>query len=132
MLGASDHRQHAGREQREGGEEVGVATIAAHVLGRVDLHQRGDEGDEQQRHDRQPVDVLADPELEPPDSPPRPLVDHRLHFLAVAGVDAVDPLVGGAGGDHQGGEHAGDAELAAAARQALAEQDDERRRRCPG
>ena len=35
-----DHREHAGGEQREGGEEVGVAAVAAHVLERVDLHER--------------------------------------------------------------------------------------------
>ena len=45
------------------GEEVGVAAVAAHVLERVDLHQRGDERDEQQQHHRQAVDVLADAEL---------------------------------------------------------------------
>ena len=46
------------------GEEVRVAAIAAHVLERVDLHERGDERDEQQHHHRQAVDVLADPELD--------------------------------------------------------------------
>ena len=57
------HRQHAGAEQRERREEVGVAAVAAHVLERVDLHQRRDERDQQQHHHGQAVDVLAEAEL---------------------------------------------------------------------
>ena len=39
-----DHHEHAGGEQRDRGEEVRVAAVAAHVLERVDLHQQRDEG----------------------------------------------------------------------------------------
>ena len=48
--------EHPGGEQRDGGEEVGVPTVAADVLHRVDLHEQRDEGDEQQRHHREAVD----------------------------------------------------------------------------
>ena len=44
------HHEHPGREQRDGGEEVRVATVAAHVLERVDLHEQRDERDEEQHH----------------------------------------------------------------------------------
>ena len=47
-----DHHEHAGGEQRDGGEEVGVAAVAAHVLERVDLHEQRDEGDEQRAPSR--------------------------------------------------------------------------------
>ena len=53
-------------------------------------------GDEQQRHRRQPVDVAADPELSRP-TRPRPVADDRRDLLAVAGVDVVDPLLRRAG-----------------------------------
>ena len=75
------HRQHARTEQRERCEEVGVAAVAAHVLERVDLHERGDERDEQQHHDGQAIDVLAEPELDPADLPPRPRLDDRFGFV---------------------------------------------------
>ena len=60
MFSAEDHHEHAGGEQRHGGEEVGVATVAAHVLEREDLHEQRDERDEEQQHHGQAVDVLAD------------------------------------------------------------------------
>ena len=51
------HGEHSGGEQREAGEEVRVATIATHVLGGVDLHERGDERHEEQQHHRQAIDT---------------------------------------------------------------------------
>jgi hypothetical protein len=138
------HGEHAGGEQGEAGEEVGVATVAAHVLGGVDLHERGDERDEQQQHDGEAVDVRTDGHVEVADAEPVQLLD-RLDVvpflgdflgelageapcpsngvlpLGCRGVDPLDPLVGGAGGDDERAEHAGDADLAAAARHALAE-----------
>ena len=99
MFSAQDHHEHAGGEQRDGGEEVGVAAVAADVLQREDLHEQRDEGDEEQQHHRQAVDLLADAELDAAALPPRPLADHRLDVrlgvAALAGGDAA----GEAGGD---------------------------------
>ena len=126
------HHQHAGGEQRDGGEEVGVAAVAAHVLERVDLHERRDERDEQQHHHRQAVDVLADAELDAAALPPRPLrmtgstngsaspPSLAAHAAAEAGRGASGPASpprrrrsvrwihwhGGAGGEHQRRDHA--------------------------
>ena len=47
-----DHHEHAGGEQRHGGEEVRVAAVAADVLERVDLHQQRDERHEGEQHHR--------------------------------------------------------------------------------
>ena len=68
-----DHHEHAGREQRDGGEEVGVAAVAADVLEREDLHEQRDEGDEEEQHHRQAVDLLADAKLDAAALPPGPL-----------------------------------------------------------
>ena len=147
-----DHHQHAGGEQRDGGEEVGVAAVAADVLEGVDLHEQGDEGDEEQRHHRQAVDVLADAELErrrsattstarmtgstygsawPPSlaamlrAKPATSPSGPSPSSPAARVGALDPLARRADGEHQRGGHRGQAELGALHRQPLAEQDDE-------
>jgi hypothetical protein len=78
-----DHREHAGAEQRQAREEVGVAAITADVLDGVDLHERRDERHEEQRHDGQAVDVLPEAELRAAALPPRPAADHRLDVRAV-------------------------------------------------
>ena len=44
------HGEHAGGEQRERREEVGVTPIAAHVLGRVQLDQQCDERHDDDEH----------------------------------------------------------------------------------
>ena len=93
------HREHAGGEQREAGEEVRVAAVAAHVLGGVDLHERADERDQQQRHDGEAVDLLADGEREPAGRPPGDGLGDGLGLFGV--VDQVDPLVRGAGRDDE-------------------------------
>ncbi len=41
---ADDQHQHRGGEQRQEGEEVGVADVAGHVVGGVDVHQQRDQG----------------------------------------------------------------------------------------
>ena len=78
MFSASTMASMPAENEREAGEEVGVATIAAHVLERVDLHERGDERDEQQQHDGEAVDVLAESELDAAALPPGPAADDGL------------------------------------------------------
>ncbi len=55
------------------GEEVRVATIAAHVVEAEDLHQERDERHEPEQQDGEPVDARADPELERCRSTTRPM-----------------------------------------------------------
>ncbi len=120
-----DHHEHPGGEQRDGGEEVRVAAIAAHVLERVDLHEQGDEGDDEQGHHAEAVDVLADGQLDAGVLPPRPRTDHRFDERLAGFVAALDPLDRRAHGEHRRRGHRGDAELGALPRQAFAEQDDQ-------
>ena len=47
------------------GEEVGVAAVVAHVLGRVHVDEQRDRGDDEHHHHREAVDLDADTELEP-------------------------------------------------------------------
>ena len=49
---AEHHEQHRGREQAQEGEEVGVAAIAGHVVGAVDVDEKRDERDDEQHHHR--------------------------------------------------------------------------------
>ncbi len=123
-VGCQHHDQHSCREQGDAGEVMGVAAIALDVLGRVDLNQRRDEGDQQQRHHSEPVDMFADSELGATTLPPGPLFDDRSDLLAVGRVDPVDPLERSTGSDDQSGDHAGDPDLAAAPRHPLSEQQD--------
>ena len=150
-----DHHQHARREQGESGEEVRVAAVAGDVLGGEDLHQQRDERDQQQQHDGEPVDVLAEAELEATGLPPGPGSDHRLDVglaalsaLARGGehtageaedaaegvltggpvgrADPLDPLDGRADRDDERQGHRGDTHLAAPLGQSTTETDDDR------
>ena len=57
-----DQVQHAGREQAEEGEVVGEADVALHVLDREDVHEQRDDRDHDEQGHRQAVDVGADAE----------------------------------------------------------------------
>ena len=59
-----DEQQHRRGEEAQRGEEVGVAAVAAHVLGRVDVHEQRDRGDDEHHHHREAVDLDADAELD--------------------------------------------------------------------
>ena len=120
-----DHHEHAGREQRDGGEEVGVAAVAADVLQRVDLHEQRDERDEEEGHHRQPVDVLADRQVDARVLPPRPRAHDRFDERLAGVVTALDPLHHRAGGQHRRRRHRSDAQLRAVLGQALADEDDD-------
>ena len=122
-----DHRHHSGREQRQGREKVGVSTIAAQILERVHLHERGDEGDDEEHHHGETVDVLSDGELCPAGLPPRPGSNDRGNELLFGRrVDALNPLPRRSARQHEAGDERQHTDFAALLRQALSEQHDER------
>ncbi len=151
MFSASTITSIPAENSVNGGEEVGVPAVAADVLERVDLHQQRDEGDEEQQHHGQSVDVLADAELDAAALPPRPFAHDAGHerlgvalfgrhqaaaeaddgaqdaggVLLLDRVRALHPLHRGADRQDQRRRHRGDADLRALHRQTLAEDDDD-------
>ena len=55
-----DQAEHRRREQGQEGEEVRVAPIAGHVVGRVDVHEQRHERDDEQHHHGRAVEQHAD------------------------------------------------------------------------
>ena len=84
-VGGQHHREHASREQRQRGEEVRVAAVAAHVLGAEDLYQGRDERHQQQDRDRQAVDVRTNADVEVTSAEPFPGLDDRGHLMRFLG-----------------------------------------------
>ena len=63
VFGATTSSEHRGGEEAQRGVEVGEADVALHVRGGVDVHQQRDEGDDEEHHHREAVDLGADAEL---------------------------------------------------------------------
>ena len=74
---AHDQAEHRGAEQRQEGEVVRVAAVAADVVGAVDVHQQRDEGDDEQHHHAGPVEQHPDGDVDVAARPPRPRLDRR-------------------------------------------------------
>ena len=53
-------REHEKDEQVQVGEEAVVALFVGHVAGRIDVHQQADEGDDEQHHDRELVNLQGE------------------------------------------------------------------------
>ena len=100
-------QQHRRGEQGEGREVVGVAPVAVHVAGGVDVHEQRDGGDDEQHHHRQAVDMDAGLELHPPG------LSHVMRVLdGAAWFFTADPLRGDDHREHEGSAHGQDAESA--------------------
>ena len=65
-----DQHQHGEREQRDVGEEPGVARFAVHVPDGIDVHQSADDGHQQQHGRGQLVHVEPQPDGEIAGCPP--------------------------------------------------------------
>ncbi len=71
VVGQHQH-QHRGDEEVHVGEEAAVAVVVAHVLGRVEVDEKADEGDDQHHQTRQRIEVEADLRLEAGHGDPGP------------------------------------------------------------
>ena len=105
---------------------MGETTIATQVFQRIDLHQGGDECNNEEHHNGEAVDVLANRELHSACLPPSPRANHRGNKLLFAGcANPLDPLPSRTTRQHETDEHRQHTNLTAFFRQALANQDDE-------
>jgi hypothetical protein len=59
-----DNAEHRKHEERQAGEIAGPASVVVHVADRIDVDQETDAGDHQQHHFAEPVDQVADANLE--------------------------------------------------------------------
>ena len=59
-----DEQQHRRGEQAQRGVEVREAPVAAHVLGRVDVHEQRDQRDDEHHHHGEAVDLDAGAEVD--------------------------------------------------------------------
>ena len=69
---AHDQPEHRGGEQRQEREVVGVAPVAADVVGAVDVHEQRDQRDDEQHHHGRAVEEHPGGELDVAARPPRP------------------------------------------------------------
>ena len=105
---------------------MGVAPIATQVFQRIDLHQGGDERHDEEHHNGEPINVLANGELHSTCLPPCPRAHHWGHKLLFIGcTNPLNPLPSRAACHHQADDHRQHTNFAAFFRQTLADQHNE-------